>query len=293
MISCSCLLSAGFSPIVIGTPPSINDRKMRLSVLINNIAFAAFGCFLLIPVGYAQVAQQCVAPPLPADCSTPNRKSSQCRVEALATIGAQCPLGLLVTVTGIASGGDYLYPIFTNYLHADGLDFLPVAEKMSPGLSTVLESRFGAELFPGRGGNFKQEGWTSLSDLYDRFVEVKGDELCLTLGASYPFAGKLQRCTDGTTFSTLRTAEGVPTWAEARGVAAELLLAHFQLDVTNAEHFEGRQPRSFDAISIANGAWHLVMRYEGRRRVPPYWTYVVTIPLYEKKAASVTKQPWR
>jgi hypothetical protein len=266
---------------------------MRPTVIVCSIAFAAFSCFLFIPTGYAQAAPQCVAPPLPAECSSPNRKSSQCRVEALATIGAQCPIGFLATVIGAASGGDYTYPIFTDYLHADGREFAPISKKISPGLSKILESRFGEELFPGRGGNFKQEGWTSLSDLYDRFVEVKGDKLCLTLGASYPFAGKLQHCTDGTTASTLRTAEGVPTWAEARGAAAELLLAHFQLDVTNAEHFEGRQPRSFDAISIADGAWHLVMRYEGRRRVPPYWTYVVTIPLYEKKAASVTKQPWR
>lgn len=262
---------------------------MRITFLFSNISLAALSYFLLVPTGYAQVAPQCFVPPLPVECSNPNRKSSLCRIETLATIGAQCPFGFLVTIIGFASGGDYTYSTFTHYIQADGREFSLVAKKISPDLSKSLESRFGEELFPGRYG--KQEGWTSLSVLYDRFVEVKGDKLCLTLGASYPFSGKLQHCTDGTTVSSLRAAEGVPTWAEARSAAAELLLTDFQLDINNAEHFEGRQPRSFDATLI-QGAWHLVMRYEGRRRVPPYWTYVVTIPLYGKRTPSVTKQPW-
>jgi len=260
-------------------------------VLTRNIALATLTFMFFIPAADAQVGgPSCRIAALPNECSTPNRPHSLCRVEALGTLGARCPLGLLATVMGFARASDYTYSTYTDYLQVDDGTFLVLAEKKSPSMSQILESRLGGQLFPGRSGNAVQNGWTPLSQFYARYVEVKGDALCLTLGAAYPFAGSLRQCTDGTTASTIRTADGVPTWDEARTTAANLLFAKFQLDVTNAEHLEVKQPQ-LDA-KLMRGDWHFVLRYEGRRREQPYWTYVVAVPLVGQKEATISRQPW-
>ena len=229
-------------------------------------------------------------PALPNECSNPNRPYSLCRVEVLGTLGARCPLGLLATVMRFALASDYTYSTYTDYLQVDGGTFLVLAEKKSPSMSENLESRLRALLFPGRSGNDVQNGRTPLSQFYARYLEVKGEALCLTLEAAYPFAGSLRQCTNGTTTSTIRTADSVPTWDEAKTTAASLLLAKFQVDVTNAEHLEVKQPQL--DVKRMRGEWNFVMRYEGRRREQPYWTYVVTVPLVRQKEATISRQPW-
>lgn len=260
-------------------------------MLIRSIAFVILIFLSVIPLADAHEGlPSCAIGPFPAECLRPNQPSSNCRVEALATIDAQCPLGLLFTVTGAAKAIDYTYPTYTEYLQADDRAFQVLAENSSPRLSKQLESSLENLLFPRRFGNANQNEWTPISQLYTRYVEVKGDALCLSLVAVFPFTGSLKKCTDGTTRITIRTADGLPTWAEAKATAEKLLLTEFQLDISNAEHFEVREPQ-LDA-KLIRGGWHFVLRYEGRRRQKPYWNYVVTIPLFGKMDATISRQPW-
>lgn len=82
----------------------------------------------------------------------------------------------------------------------------------------------------------------------------------------------------------------MPTWEDAKSAAAKLLLEEFQVDVAKAEHLEVKQPQ-LDA-KLIRGSWHFVLRYEGRRLEQPYWTYVVTIPLFGKQEATISRQRW-
>lgn len=111
-------------------------------MLSRYIAIAPLAFISLIPTAKAEVqvgGPSCVMAALPIECSRPNRPDSRCRIEALATIGARCPLGLLATVTGSASAGDYTYATYTDYLQAEDRAFMVLAEKKSPSMSQILE----------------------------------------------------------------------------------------------------------------------------------------------------------
>lgn len=192
----------------------------------------------------------------------------------------------------MASGGDYYYSTYMHYLQVgDALPRPLLLAPVSPSITQKLDGQFEAKLFHGRFGNAKQEGWTPVTSLYTRHIMVRDHELCLSYDARYPFSGHLRVCTDGAREDTLGFAQGVTTWEEAKKRAEELLIARFDLNIRNAEHFEGRQPRSFD-VALVDGHWQLTLKYEGRRRLRPYWIYVVTLAVEGGGVIDIERVPY-
>lgn len=237
----------------------------------------------------AGVALSCAPPETPSFCHDAAQRYGACQIETIPAIGTRCPTGKLLTMRASASGGDYFFPVYTQYLQVDDAPYLKVGTNWtSSKLAADLSYEFHRKIFPGRGGNYIQEGWLPLSTFFTQLIESSSDTICLTLRASYPFAGSVRRCADDTQQNNLRPADGVMNWEDSKERSAKLLASNYDLNVRNADHFEGRQPRSFDAIN-KDGQWYFVLKYEGRRLERPWWTYTVVLPVTGLELGTVTK----